>query len=661
MTTAQRSNSKTTARALLASVMALLLCLATLLGTTYAWFTDSASTGTNTIKAGNLDIDVQYRLSSSGEYSALISPEYDANNILTNTPTVLFDEGSLWEPGHTEVAYLKVTNKGTLHLKYQLIANVISETSGINVYGDEFNLSDYLVSGYVLSQTDLSYANADEAQKAAGSVQLLKDYKTTNYDLAPNVSEYIAIVIYMPTTVGNEANYKTGTNAPSIDLGVEVVAGQATSEEDSYGNAYDADAEWAEFLYEYLGTSKVKVAEYVNASAAIVAEDENAANPSYVTTEETKLTNASESVVATIPAGVVVDETAADVDNNNVMFTLDITQLEAGKYDLPSVSEGEQVAQDDVYAAYEISLSGVSEDNEKPIEVSFQTQKNLKNVVIYHDGSKMEESNSGEDNTYTYDANTGIVTVTVSSFSPFVIVDGTVKAGSSEELAAAIADGGAVQLTEDISITQTGAYNSKPSLTVGKNTTTEIDLNNESINISSVSGGNGILVDEGATATFSNGTITQNYSSGSSYPVIKVSKSTLTLDNMTVSNDGTTKGVTVSAGSDGGVVYIKNSTIKGLNTTYSNALYVGSQSTMYVQGDNTKIIGSVYLCTNATLIISGGDFTESSYKTGGSCTVKITGGVFPESMNSLKGKVDSSCSITENADGTWTVVPKVSE
>ena len=55
-------NSKSTKRALLTSALALLMCVTMLVGATFAWFTDTASTGVNKIQAGNLDIEVEYTL-----------------------------------------------------------------------------------------------------------------------------------------------------------------------------------------------------------------------------------------------------------------------------------------------------------------------------------------------------------------------------------------------------------------------------------------------------------------------------------------------------------------------------------------------------------------------------------------------------------------------
>ena len=61
------TNSKSTKRALLTSALALLMCVAMLIGATFAWVTDTASTEVNKIQAGNLDLEVQYRTTANGE------------------------------------------------------------------------------------------------------------------------------------------------------------------------------------------------------------------------------------------------------------------------------------------------------------------------------------------------------------------------------------------------------------------------------------------------------------------------------------------------------------------------------------------------------------------------------------------------------------------
>ena len=52
------NNKRATKRALLTSVMALAMCVVMLVGTTFAWFTDTASTNVNRIVSGNLKVDI---------------------------------------------------------------------------------------------------------------------------------------------------------------------------------------------------------------------------------------------------------------------------------------------------------------------------------------------------------------------------------------------------------------------------------------------------------------------------------------------------------------------------------------------------------------------------------------------------------------------------
>ena len=128
------TNAKRTKKALWMSVLSLLLCFSMLLGTTYAWFTDSVTSANNVIQSGNLDVELEYWNGSAWVDVA------GKSDVLTNT---------LWEPGTTEVAYLRVANAGSLALKYQLGVNIVSETVGKNVDGNDLKLSDYIEFGVV--------------------------------------------------------------------------------------------------------------------------------------------------------------------------------------------------------------------------------------------------------------------------------------------------------------------------------------------------------------------------------------------------------------------------------------------------------------------------------------------------------------------------------
>ena len=218
------TNSKTTKRALLSSVIALILCFSMLLGTTFAWFTDSVSSGVNTITAGNLDIELEY----SKDYSTW-APVQDA--------TQLFADVTLWEPGATSVVYLRMTNKGTLALKYKFSMNIASETTATSVNGSTFKLSNHLKYGLV-DFTRVYTDRNDARQAVAGSAEPLANYSSAGNMMAGDYKTF-ALVVYMPEDVGNEANYR-GNVVPTIELGLNLVAAQLNHESDSFGSDYDS-------------------------------------------------------------------------------------------------------------------------------------------------------------------------------------------------------------------------------------------------------------------------------------------------------------------------------------------------------------------------------------------------------------------------------------
>ena len=223
-------SKNTTKRSLLASVFALVLCVAMLVGSTFAWFTDTATTGVNKITSGKLDVKLSYAKGKNCTEWAEVK----------NT-TKLFDDGALWEPGHTEVAYLKVENVGNLALKYQLSVNVANEVSGTNVNGDTIKLSNYIKMG-VVENRSTSFADRNAARAAVTDAGNIATYTKTGSIAANDTNaQYVALVVYMPETVGNEANY-VGDTAPSIDLGVKLAATQYTEESDSFDDQYDKDA-----------------------------------------------------------------------------------------------------------------------------------------------------------------------------------------------------------------------------------------------------------------------------------------------------------------------------------------------------------------------------------------------------------------------------------
>lgn len=230
------ANKKITRRALVMSVISLILCCAMLVGTTFAWFTDSVISGSNIIQSGNLDIELEYYDGTDDAGEAIWKT--------VNGESQLFSEEQ-WEPGHTQVVYLKLSNLGSLALKYQLGINIASETAGTNVMGDEFKLSNYIYMGVVEDVIPSTYDAREDAIAAAkaGANGLIGAGYTKSGVMENDQDKelYLAVVVYMPETVGNEANHN-GKTTPAINLGLNVVATQHTAEEDSFGSNYDENA-----------------------------------------------------------------------------------------------------------------------------------------------------------------------------------------------------------------------------------------------------------------------------------------------------------------------------------------------------------------------------------------------------------------------------------
>ena len=236
------TKTKSTKRALLMSMLSMLLCIAMLVGSTFAWFTDSVTSGNNKIVAGNLDVEMEYSvLGADGTRSW--------KPVTEKTP--LFEESALWEPGYTQVVYLKISNVGSLSLNYKLLIDIASEKIGKGrsyeggSHEYDILLSDYLKFGVVTTDKENFYKTRAEAREAVeATAGKLRDYTATGSIKASEAKDdidYIALVVYMPETVGNEANYYKNF-APEIELGIKLVATQMVDESDSFGNDYDTDA-----------------------------------------------------------------------------------------------------------------------------------------------------------------------------------------------------------------------------------------------------------------------------------------------------------------------------------------------------------------------------------------------------------------------------------
>ncbi len=222
------TNSKSTKRALWASVLSIVICLTMLIGSTFAWFTDTAATGVNTITSGNLDVKLYYNTDCGTTWTNAES----ATDIFTTDK---------WEPGYTQVVYFKVENAGSLAFDYKVATNIVKETAGKNQKGAEFNLSDYLQFGIV--ETSTAFVDRDSARNAITVANKFSSVGFGESTLEKGKSAIFAMVVWMPEDTTNDANHN-GVNRPEIQFGVNVIASQATVENDSFNNEYDEDAKY---------------------------------------------------------------------------------------------------------------------------------------------------------------------------------------------------------------------------------------------------------------------------------------------------------------------------------------------------------------------------------------------------------------------------------
>ena len=197
------TSSKSTKRALISSILAIVVCVSMLIGTTFAWFTDTASTAVNKIQAGTLDVALEMKDDSGNWVTAEGKTlQFKVNGQIPQAGTQI-----LWEPGCTyELPQLRVVNNGNLALKYKVIINGIKGSAKLN------EVIDWTFSG----------ANIN-----------------TEYSLTAGASNTLTIQGHMQETAGNEYQ------GLSIDgIGITVVATQLASESDSNGNTYDANADY---------------------------------------------------------------------------------------------------------------------------------------------------------------------------------------------------------------------------------------------------------------------------------------------------------------------------------------------------------------------------------------------------------------------------------
>ena len=242
------NNKRATKRALLTSVTALVMCVVMLAGTTFAWFTDTASTGVNKIVAGNLDVDIIGETSNDH----VTTLNFTKANAATDASAT---EAVLWEPGCRYLTEgFRIANKGNLALKWKAVVN--KGTTAANE--GNFDLLD-VIDFYLVTSKDVD----DMGTPLAEFTGNLKKTETSDVYYIKGV---------MQTTAGNDYQ---GLTLDGITI--TVYATQDTVENDSFDNTYDASATYYPVLDAagmkdaLVNGGNIKVDANVDPSEALVA------------------------------------------------------------------------------------------------------------------------------------------------------------------------------------------------------------------------------------------------------------------------------------------------------------------------------------------------------------------------------------------------------
>lgn len=205
-----------TKAALIVSLCLLLVWAMLGTGATIAWFTDTPDADRNSFLIGQMDLEVSYKNDIVTQYTPV------------DAQTPVFNDQALYEPGYTQVVYLKITNNGNVEFNYKVSVDKVSYVDSVNVYGTTLHLPEYLRFGVAFGATE---ADLDRILAREYAAEEMESYHLNTYSkidevtVAAGQTRYVALVVYMPEEVGNAANHRG--EPPKVDLGITVYAQQA--------------------------------------------------------------------------------------------------------------------------------------------------------------------------------------------------------------------------------------------------------------------------------------------------------------------------------------------------------------------------------------------------------------------------------------------------
>ena len=216
------AKTKGVKHAMLMSLLTLVVCLSMLVGSTFAWFTDSVTSTGNIIKSGTLEVTMEWKdATSTGNQLTYIDASEGA----------IFNS-NLWEPGYVEAKNIQIKNAGTLALKYQL--NILAN-------GTVSELANVIDVYFAEGEKTLATREMTELKHVGTLTEVLAGMPSNvSGELLKGESDVVTIALKMQETAGNEYQDKS----IGSDFSVQLLATQLTAEKDAFDNTYDESSVW---------------------------------------------------------------------------------------------------------------------------------------------------------------------------------------------------------------------------------------------------------------------------------------------------------------------------------------------------------------------------------------------------------------------------------
>lgn len=354
------SNSRNTKRSLLTSALAMLTCLTMLIGTTFAWFTDTATTAVNKIQSGTLKLSLEY---------------WNGNDwVNANNETLSFKKAAgheaeevLWEPGCTyELPKLRISNEGNLALKYKIVITGINGSAKLNQVID-----------WTMELDNESFIMGSEHQLLA------KAGETVDAD-------ELVIKGHMQDTANNDYQH-----LEIEGIGITVYATQASVESDSFGPEYDLNADGTPTFDNWYENSSTTAT--VTTGVATVIQDKQV----------------DPTVTAVVPADSTSATTLTLVKNKadgNGNITIE-TGTTAASVDVKLIDENQNKV---TAAAGEFFTLTMQFEKNQNVLAFYHNDTPLTKAAA--------ADAITENDMYYYDKDTGIITFTTDDFSRFTAV-----------------------------------------------------------------------------------------------------------------------------------------------------------------------------------------------------------------------------------------------